>query len=73
MDIKSIGGSLTSNPIGAIAGGVAAYLLAKKVGKVENKYAVIGITVAGVIAGAMAQSKLRSKATVKPAITAVTK
>ena len=70
MTIKSIGGNLKENPIGAIVGGVALYFGAKKLMKVENKYALIGLTLVGVIAGAMTQAKLKSKATVAPAISA---
>ncbi len=68
MNIQSIGGSLKSNPIGAIIGGVALYFGAKKLMKVENKWALGGLVVVGVIAGAITQSKLKSKATIKPAI-----
>ena len=54
-------GKLTANPIGAIAGGVAFYYGAKKMGKVENNYALIGLAVVGAIVGAMVQSRLASK------------
>lgn len=59
---------ITSNPIGAIAGAAAFYFGAKKLMKVENKWALIGLSAVGLIAGAMVQSKLKSKATIKPAI-----
>ncbi len=68
MTIKTIGGNLKSNPVGAIVGGVALFFGAKKLMKVENKYALAGLTLVGVFVGAMAQSKLKSKATVAPAI-----
>ncbi len=71
MTVQSIGGSLKANPIGAIVGGVALYFGAKKLMKVENKYALAGLVVVGVIAGAIAQSKLKSKATIAPAIAKV--
>ncbi len=70
MTIKSIGGSLKENPIGAIVGGVALYFAAKKVMKVEHKYALVGFAVVGVIAGSIIQSKMKSKATIAPAIAA---
>ncbi len=70
MTIKSIGGSLKENPIGAIVGGVALFFAAKKLMKVENKYALAGIALVGVIAGAITQSKMKSKATLAPAIAA---
>ncbi len=70
MDIKSIGNSVKSSPIGALVGGVALFFAAKKLMKIENKWAMGGLVVVGVIAGAMVQSKLKSKATIKPAIAA---
>ena len=70
MTIQSGVSNVTSNPIGAIVGAVAFYLGAKKVMKVENKWAVGGLTALGVIVGSMAQAKFASKAklakTVKP-------
>lgn len=59
--IKEQFGKLTSNPIGAIVGGAAFYYGAKKMGKVENNYALIGLTIVGAIVGAMVQSKMSSK------------
>jgi uncharacterized membrane protein YoaK (UPF0700 family) len=61
MDVKTITSSVTGNILGAVVGGVALYLGAKKVMKVENKYYVAGLVLAGAIAGAMLQSKLKSK------------
>ena len=52
---------MTANPIGSIAGGVAFYYGAKKMGKVENMWALAAITVVGVYVGAMVQSKLMPK------------
>jgi hypothetical protein len=71
MTIKSVTETVKTNFVGALVGGVALYYGAKKM-KVENKYAHWGLVVVGAIAGAMAQSKLMSKATIKPAITAAT-
>lgn len=68
MTIKSITESVKTNFVGAIVGGVALHYASKKVMKVENKYAHWGIVVVGAIAGAMLQSKLKSKATIAPAI-----
>lgn len=70
MTIKGTIDSITASPIGALVGGAALYLGAKKFMKVENKYALVGLALVGVIAGAMAQSKMKSKASVKPAIIA---
>lgn len=53
---------LTNNPIGAIAGGYAAFWLAKRYGKVANNWALAGLAVVGAVAGAMAQSNLKAKA-----------
>ena len=71
MTIKSVAETVKTNFVGALVGGVALYYGAKKM-KVENKYAHWGLVVVGAIAGAMAQSKWASKATIKPAITVAT-
>lgn len=52
---------VTNNPIGAVVGGVAVFYAAKKLGKVSNKWALIGLTLAGVVAGALAQSAMKAK------------
>ena len=52
---------IKTNFIGAGLGAVAFYLGAKKYGKVSNKYALIGIGVAGLIVGAMAQQRIVAK------------
>jgi uncharacterized membrane protein YeaQ/YmgE (transglycosylase-associated protein family) len=54
-------GKIKANPIGAIAGGVAFYYGAKKMGKVNNMYALIGLGLVGAVVGAMVQSKVASK------------
>ena len=59
--------TLKNNPIGAIAGGVLAFYGAKKFGKVENMYALIGISIAGVVLGSMAQNMMKAKASVPTA------
>ena len=59
--IKENVAKVTGNPIGAIAGGAVAFLAAKKLGKVENKWVLGGITLVGVIAGAMIQGKIKAK------------
>lgn len=58
---------LTNNPIGAIAGGYAAFWLAKRYGKVSNNWALAGLGLVGAIAGAMVQSNMKAKASA-PAI-----
>jgi hypothetical protein len=54
-------GKIKANPIGAIGGGIAFYYGAKKMGKVENMYALIGLSLVGAVVGAMVQSKVASK------------
>ena len=59
--IKNQISTVTSNPIGAIVGGVAVYYAAKKYGNVTNRWMLIGAGVVGVIGGAMAQSAITKK------------
>jgi ABC-type enterobactin transport system permease subunit len=60
--IKTQIGKVTSNPIGAIVGGVAVYYAAKKYGNVTNRWMLIGAGVLGVIGGAMAQASFKKGA-----------
>ena len=53
---------ITSNPMGAIIGGVAMYFGVKKFAKVENKYVLMGLAVVGGVVGAMVQAKMKAKA-----------
>lgn len=62
MTAKTIISTATSNVVGTIVGGVALYFVAKKLVKVENKYAVIGMVLVGAFIGSIAQSKMHSKA-----------
>jgi general stress protein CsbA len=64
---------VTSNPIGAVVGGVAVFMAAKKLGKVTNKWALIGLTVVGVVAGALAQNAIKAKKSEPKKDTVVTK
>ena len=50
-----------ANWIGAAAGAVVLVLAAKKFAKVNNKWALIGIGVAGLVVGGMVQAKISSK------------
>lgn len=52
---------ITSNPIGSVVGGVSFFYGAKKFGNISNKYALIGVSLVGVIVGAMAQAKFMPK------------
>lgn len=69
MDVKSIVVTRPmANPIGALAGGVGFYLIAKKGLKLENKWAVWGIALVGVLAGATIQAKMSADASLKKTI-----
>jgi outer membrane lipoprotein SlyB len=50
-----------NNLIGSLAGAGLAYFAAKKYGKVTNMYALVGIAIAGVLAGANIQSGIKAK------------
>ena len=52
---------ITSNPIGSVVGGVAFFYGAKKFGNISNMYALVGVSLLGVIVGAMAQAKFMPK------------
>ena len=59
--VKESVAKVTGNPVGAIGGGLVAFMAAKKLGKVQNKWVLGGITVAGIIIGAMVQAKIKAK------------
>jgi hypothetical protein len=52
---------ITSNPIGSVVGGVAFFYGAKKFGNISNMYALVGVSLLGVVVGAMAQAKFMPK------------
>ena len=52
--------SVTSNPMGAIVGGVAVFYGAKKFAKVSNTYVLIGENVLRIIGGSMAQKSIQA-------------
>ena len=54
-------GNLKSNPIGAIAGAGAGYLVATKLVKTEKMWMTIAIAVVGGLVGAMVQSNMKAK------------
>ncbi len=62
MDIKQTLKSPLSNPVGALVGAAALYFAAKKFMKVEKKWMLISLALVGGVAGALAQSKWKSKA-----------
>lgn len=52
--------SVTSNPMGAVVGGIAVFYGAKKFAKVSNTMVLIGATILGVIGGAMAEKTIKA-------------
>jgi hypothetical protein len=71
--VKETTTKMMNNPIGTLAGGVGAYYLAKKYGKVDKWYYLVGIAVVGAVVGAMAQSKLTAKSSLPKPSDAVVK
>lgn len=69
MDIKKQVSKITANPLGLVAGAGVAYMATKKFYKGGNKFVLIGATIAGGIAGALAQAAYKAK---KGAVTATT-
>ncbi len=50
-----------ANWIGAAAGAVVTVVAAKKLAKINNRWALIGIGVAGLVIGGMVQAKIAAK------------
>jgi outer membrane lipoprotein SlyB len=65
-------GNLKSNPIGALAGVGAGYLVAKKLIKTDKMWMVVVVSVLGGVAGAMVQAKMKAKKGVPTATTVAT-
>lgn len=63
--MKDAVSKVTGNPIGAIAGGVLAYYVGKKM--IQNNLLLIGATIVGVYIGAMVQSGVKAKSSVPTA------
>jgi general stress protein CsbA len=59
--VKEQMSKVTANVPGAIVGGVAVFYASKRFGKVANKWALAGLTVVGVLAGAMVQAKMKAR------------
>lgn len=53
---------ITSNPIGAIAGGILLFWATKKYANVSNKWLLAGVSAAGALIGANMQAKVAAKA-----------
>jgi len=60
-DVRENVAKIKANWIGAAAGAVVTVIAAKKFAKVNNKWALIGIGVAGLVIGGMVQAKIASK------------
>jgi outer membrane lipoprotein SlyB len=60
--VKATFGKVKSNLIGAAIGGVAGYYAAKKFGKLDNKWALMGVAVVGAVIGANVQAKMAARA-----------
>lgn len=71
--IKEQTAKITNNPIGAVVGGIAIFYAAKKFGKIENKWALAGAALVGVVLGAMVQSKMKAKSSAPTAATVAAK
>ena len=67
--VKTTVGKLKSNIIGALDGAGAGYYAGKKFGKIENKWALIAVTITGAVVGAMVQSKMAAKISVPTSAT----
>lgn len=55
---------VTKNPIGLVIGAVGAFYVAKKYGKVENKWALVAIAVGGAITGSFVNAKIKASKSV---------
>lgn len=60
-DLRGQVARVKANWIGGVAGGVVGVIAAHKFGKIQNKWALVGIGLAGAVLGAIAQDKIRSK------------
>lgn len=66
--VKDQAAKVKGNLIGGVVGAGAAFWAAKKFGKVENKWALAGIAVVGLLLGANVQAKIAAKKSMpKPA------
>jgi len=65
--IKTTIAKVTNNPMGALIGAGAGYMVAKKVAKMDKWYYLAGAVLLGAIAGGMVQSRMKAKASVPTA------
>jgi len=67
--VKTTVSKVTSNPVGAIVGGIAGFYAVKKLAKTENKWYLAGGVLVGAIVGSLIQSKISAKASAPTAAT----
>ena len=72
LKVKETVTKVTTNAMGGVIGGVAGYMVAKKVIKTEKMWLLAVVTVVGVIGGAMVQAKMKAKKGVPTANTLAT-
>lgn len=58
--IQDTTAKIKANPISTLLGGVAGFLVAKRLMKTENNYAVIGAVVVGALGGAMISASMKT-------------
>ena len=61
--IQETTAKIKANPISTLLGGVAGFMIAKRLMKMENNYYVAGVAVLGAIAGAMVSASMKTKKT----------
>ena len=58
--IQDTTAKIKANPISTLLGSVAGFLVAKRLMKTENNYAVVGAVVVGALAGAMISASMKT-------------
>ena len=59
--IQDTTAKIKANPISTLLGGVAGFMIAKRLIKVENNYALVGMVVVGALSGAMISASMKTK------------
>jgi hypothetical protein len=59
--IQDTTAKIKANPISTLLGGVAGFMIAKRLIKVESNYALIGMVVVGALSGAMISASMKTK------------
>lgn len=70
--IKDNVAKIKNNPVGAVVGAGAGYLVATKLVKTANIWLQVGIAVIGGVTGALVQSKIKARKSQPTASTATT-